>query len=633
MCGIAGKLNYRGGAGVDADLLQRMTRTLSHRGPDADGYYVQENVGLGHRRLSIIDLSTGDQPLANEDETVWVIFNGEIYNYQELRDRLTRRGHVFRTKSDTEVLVHLYEEHGPEGVEQLRGMFAYAIWDTRRRRLFVARDRVGIKPLYYCDDGRTLWFASELKAIVADSSVRREVNVAAIRRFLAFNYLPGEETLLQGIRKLLPGHYLVADASGVTTRRYWDLRFPERRSAISFDDSVHQLRDLLGATVRDHMIADVPVGILLSGGVDSSAIATLAVQATDKPVQTFTVGFDGAEVVDERPFARIVADKLGTDHYDISITAEDFWSFLPAYVWHMEDPVCEPPAVALYYVSKLARQHVKVLLSGEGGDEAFAGYPNYPNMLKLDRIRSTLGPLARPVGTMAARAGVWLVNERAHRYGNALGRPLADCYYSRTSGPTAFFQQQANEFFTPEFLNVSRSVAPAEEIARLLKPAENCGLLDQMLYIDTKTWLPDDLLVKADKMTMATSVELRVPLLDHVVMEFAASLPPDFKVGEGDTKRVLKATFGQLLPPEVLTRKKAGFPVPYGAWLRNGLKSQVKDILLSSRAASRGYFQKGEIRRLLQADSKSNRFGKEIFSLLVLELWHQAFLDDGGDHA
>jgi asparagine synthase (glutamine-hydrolysing) len=508
-------------------------------------------------------------------------------------------------------------------------MFAFAIWDAKRRRLFVARDRVGIKPLYYFDDGRALWFASELKAILADPSVRREVNVTAIRRFLAFNYLPGEETLFQGLCKLLPGHYLIAETSGVTTHQYWDLRFPESRPSMSFDRAVDQLHDLLRVTVRDHMIADVPVGVLLSGGVDSSAITSLAVQATDKQIKTFTVGFDGAEVVDERPFARMVAEKFGTDHYDISISEDDFWDFLPSYVWHMEDPVCEPPAVALYHVSKLARQHVKVLLSGEGGDEAFAGYPNYPHMLKLDRIRAALGPLARPVGGVAARAGAWLGNERAHRYGNALGRPLADCYYSRTSGPTGFFQQQANEFFTPEFLTTSQSLAPAREIADLLKPAANWGLLDQMLYVDTKTWLPDDLLVKADKMTMANSVELRVPLLDHVVMEFAASLPPHFKVGAGDTKRVLKATFAKLLPKEVLKRKKAGFPVPYGMWLRNGLKDRVGDILLSDRAASRGYFQKGEIQRLLQADSRSGRFGKAIFSLLVVELWHRAFVDGG----
>lgn len=629
MCGISGKFIYREEASIDAGLMQRMTRLLAHRGPDGDGHYVQGNVGLGHRRLSIIDLSTGAQPLTNEDETVWIVFNGEIYNFQELRERLVKRGHVFRTKSDTEVIVHLYEDEGAECVQQLRGMFAFAIWDTKRRRLIVARDRVGIKPLYYFDDGHSLWFASELKAILADPTVRREVNVTGIRKFLAFNYLPGEETLFQGIYKLLPGHYLVAEASGVTTRCYWDLRFPEKRPPMSFDEAVDQLRELLGATVRDHMIADVPVGVLLSGGVDSSAITSLAVQATDKQIKTFTVGFDGDQVVDERPFARMVAEKFGTDHYDISISEDDFWSFLSSYVWHMEDPVCEPPAVALYYVSKLARNHVKVLLSGEGGDEAFAGYPNYPNMLKLERIRAALGPLARPVGTVAARAGVWLGNERAHRYGNALGRPLADCYYSRTSGPTSFFQLRADEFFTPGFLTASRSLVPGRDIADLLKPAGKWGLLDQMLYVDSKTWLPDDLLVKADKITMANSVELRVPLLDHVMMEFAASLPPHFKVGKGDTKRVLKATFAKLLPEDVLKRKKAGFPVPYGMWLRNGLKGRVEDVLLSDRATARGYFEKCEINRLLQTDSRSGRFGKEIFSLLVVELWHQAFVDGG----
>jgi asparagine synthase (glutamine-hydrolysing) len=627
MCGIAGKLFFDPAARVERGDLEAMLRPIAHRGPDGQGIHLDGNVGLAHRRLSIIDLDMGAQPMANEDETVWIVFNGEIYNFQELRDGLISRGHVFRSKSDTEVIIHLYEEHGSECVHKLRGMFAFAIWDSKRHRLFLARDRVGIKPLYYYDDGRVLWFGSELKAILADPSVRREVNVAAIRKFLAFHYLPGEETLFEGVRKLLPGHYLIADASGITTHRYWDLRFPEQRSAMSFDDAVHQLGDLLGATVRDHMIADVPVGVLLSGGVDSSAVLSFAVQGTTKKVKTFTVGFDGGEVVDERPYARIVAQSFGTDHYDISITADDFWNFLPSYVRHMEDPVCEPPAVALYYVSKLARNHVKVLLSGEGGDEAFAGYPNYPNMLKLDRIRAALGPLARPVGGVAARAGLWLGNERAHRYGTALGRPLADCYYSRTSGPTAFFHEHAKEFFTPEFLTASGPIAPAREIADLLKPAEKWDLLDQMLYVDSKTWLPDDLLVKADKMTMANSVELRVPLLDHVVMEFAASLPPHFKVGGKHTKRVLKSTFAQVLPPEVLKRKKAGFPVPYGMWLRNGLKGRVEDILLSERAASRGYFRKGEVSRLLHADSRSGRLSKEIFSLLVVEWWHQAFVD------
>jgi asparagine synthase (glutamine-hydrolysing) len=627
MCGIAGKLLFDAAAPVTEQEIAAMMAPIIHRGPDGSGIYVGGHVGLGHRRLSIIDLSTGDQPMANEDETVWIVFNGEIYNFQELRDELLAKGHRFRSRSDTEVIIHLYEEFGPECVRRLRGMFAFAIWDAKRRRLFVARDRVGIKPLYYCQTEDALYFASELKSIIADPAVPREIHVPAIRQFLTFFFVPGEETLFRSVRKLLPGHYLVAERGKVTISQYWDLRFTKDRWSNSFEEVVEELYGLLGSTVRDHMIADVPVGVLLSGGVDSSAVSSLAVQATGKQIKTFTVGFDGTQVVDERPFARKVAEMFGTDHYDISISADDFWNFLPSYVWHMEDPVCEPPAVALYYVSKLARNHVKVLLSGEGGDEAFAGYPNYPNMLKLDRIRAALGPLARPVGSLAACAGMWLGNERAHRYGFALGRPLADCYFSRTSYPTAFFQRQANLFFTPEFLKATGSPTPAQQIAELLRPAEKWGLLDQMLYVDTKTWLPDDLLVKADKMTMANSMELRVPLLDHQVLEFAASLPPDFKVGKGDTKRVLKATFTKLLPEEVLTRKKAGFPVPYEGWLRNQLNRQVQDVLLSDRAISRGLFQKREISRLLQANSREGRYAKELFSLLTLELWHRQFVD------
>jgi asparagine synthase (glutamine-hydrolysing) len=506
-------------------------------------------------------------------------------------------------------------------------MFAFAIWDAKRRRLVLARDRVGIKPLYYFDDGCTLRFASEMKAILADLSVCREVNLAAIRKFLAFHYLPGEETLLHGIRKLLPGHYLVAEQARIATHKYWDLTFTQQRSFMSFDEAVEELHGLLGSTVRDHMIADVPVGVLLSGGVDSSAVLSFAVQGTDKKVKTFTVGFEGNQVVDERPYARMAAQKFGTDHYDISISAVDFWNFLPSYVWHMEEPVCEPPAVALYYVSKLARNHVKVLLSGEGGDEAFAGYPNYANMLRLERIRRVLGPLARPAGAAAQVAGGWFGIDRARRYGTALGRPLADYYFSRTSGPTAFFQEQAHRFLTPEFLKATESLAPAQQIAELLRPAENWNLLDQMLYVDTKTWLPDDLLVKADKMTMANSVELRVPLLDHVVLEFAASLPPDFKVCGSQTKRVLKAAFAKLLPEEILNRKKAGFPVPYEGWLRNSLKGQVEDILLSDRAASRGYFQRSEVSGLLEANARQGRYPKEVFSLLAVELWLRQFID------
>lgn len=627
MCGIAGKLVFDPMAQVAESDIHQMLAPLVHRGPDGNGIHLDRNVGLGHCRLSIIDLSGGGQPMANEDRTVWVVFNGEIYNFCELRDRLLARGHTFRSRSDTEVIVHLYEDFGTDCVNELRGMFAFALWDARGRRLFLARDRVGIKPLYYAQSSTGFRFASELKAVIADSGVDRALDPEAVRTFLSFNYLPGEATLFKSVRKLLPGHWLMVEDGRAMVRQYWDLRFTQERWHQSFEETVEELHSLLKTTVREHTIADVPVGVLLSGGVDSSAVLSFAVEGTDKQVSAFTVGFDGHRVVDERPYARMAAQRFGAEHHEITITESDFWDFLPAYVWHMEEPVCEPPAVALHYVSRLARGYVKVLLSGEGGDEGFAGYPNYPNMMQLERIRSRLGPMARPVGALAALAGRVAGDRRVERYGTALGRTLASQYFSRTSGPTAFFNRPAQTCFAPDFRAATARVSAPAYMKELTDVVGDGPLLNRMLYVDTKTWLPDDLLVKADKITMASSLELRVPLLDHKVLEFAASLPPEFKVRGRETKRVLKAAFGRTLPAEILHRKKAGFPVPYEAWLRAGLQSGVEDILLSERARSRGYFQAGEIGRLLYANARGGAYAKEVFSLLVLELWHRAFVD------
>lgn len=630
MCGIAGQILFDRQVRVSAEAIQRMLVPMKHRGPDGNGVHVSGNVGLGHLRLSIIDLGGGAQPMANEDQSVWITFNGEIYNYRELRREMQAKGHVFRTQSDTEVIVHLYEELGADCVRKLRGMFAFAIWDEKRQLMMLARDRVGIKPLHYRADSRSLSFASELKGIVADPEIKREIHHAALGRFLAFNYVPGSFTLIKGIHKLLPGHVLTVQAGVVTTRPYWDLEFTKTRWGQPFEEAVEELQALLKETVQDHMMADVPVGLLLSGGVDSSAILSLAAGASEQRIRTFTVGFDDPQVVDERPYARMAATQYGTEHHEISISEQGFWDFLPSYVKHMEEPVCEPPAVALYYVSKLAREHVKVLLSGEGGDEAFAGYPNYSNMLRLRSLGARLGMLAKPAAAVARVAGRVMRDRRVERYGFALGRPLGAHYYSRTSGPTAFFNRHARHFCTRDLLKSIDAAAPMTYVSRLLTAVKEQCHLDQMLYVDTKMWLPDDLLVKADKMTMANSVELRVPLLDHRILEFAASLPPVFKVRGRETKRILKAAFAKTLPEEVLKRKKAGFPVPYGQWLRHGLRNQVMDVILSERAVSRNYFQKRELQRLLETGSRSEGHSKEIFSLLVLELWHQQFLDNSG---
>lgn len=629
MCGIAGKVSIDGKQPVDAGLIDRMLGVITHRGPDGGGKYVSGPVGLGHRRLSIIDLSDcGAQPMSNEDGTIWIVFNGEIYNYPELREQLLKRGHVFRSTTDTEVIVHLYEEHEMECLQYLRGMFALAIWDANRQRLFVARDRVGIKPLYYSQTSEAFWFSSELKSILADSAVTREINQRGIRRFLSFYYPAGEETLFQSIKKLPPGHYLTLDHGKLQISQYWNLEFTKDRWGKSFEDCVEELHGLLKSTVKDHMIADVPVGILLSGGMDSTSVLNLALQGSQRQIRTFTIGFDGGQVVDERPYARLAAGHFGTSHHDLSIDCADFWKFLPDYVWHMEEPVCEPPAVALYYISRLARQHVKVLLSGEGGDEAFAGYSNYLNLLRLAKMRDVAGPLARPIGRASGALGSVLGEPRLLRYANALGVPFSSYYFSLTSGPTFYFNREARSLFTREFLGATDSKDATAFVASLATTVKSEPLLNQMLFVDTKTWLPDDLLIKADKMTMANSLELRVPLLDHKVLEFAASLPPQYKVQRNQTKRVLKAAFAKHLPMEILARKKAGFPVPYGGWLRNGLAEPVRDILLSRRADSRGYFERKQVEQLLQTDKTSGRFSKEVFSLLILELWHKVFIDN-----
>jgi len=634
MCGIVGKLNLDGRQPVEREIIARMLDVIPHRGPDGQGVELTGPVGLGHRRLSIIDLSScGTQPMANEDGTVWITFNGEIYNYPELRGQLIQRGHVFRSNTDTEVIIHLYEEHGVDCLSHLRGMFAFAIWDQRRQRLFLARDRVGIKPLYYSQSPDAFWFASELKSILTDPAVSREVNHTGLRQFLSFYYPAGEDTLLRSVKKLSPGHYILIEGGAVNITRYWDLHFNQGRWSQSFAEVVGELQVLLGATVREHMIADVPVGVLLSGGMDSSAVLNYAVQGSSQKIKTFTVGFDGDQVVDERPYARLAARHFGTEHYDMSISENDFWEFLPKYIWHMEEPVCEPPAVALYYVSKFAREKVKVLLSGEGGDEAFGGYPNYPNMLRLERFNSAMGPLARPIGALAAQAGRILGVARLHRYGAALGTPFSDGYFSRTSGPTFYFNREAKDLFTDSFLGETSSFSAAGFIRGVAGQVGEQPRLNQMLYIDTKTWLPDDLLIKADKITMANSLELRVPLLDHKILEFAASLPPRFKVNGKQTKLALKAAFAENLPPEILNRKKAGFPVPYGNWLRNGLAGKVYETLLSDRARARGYFRTAKVEQLLAANAGSGKFAKEVFSLLMVELWHRAFVDPAIDVA
>src|SRR5271155_2261293 len=439
-----------------------MADAIKHRGPDDEGYYCSGPVGLGFRRLSIIDLNTGHQPISNEDGTVWIVFNGEIYNYQELRRHLQTKGHTFKTLTDTEVIVHLYEEFGESCVEKLRGMFAFAIWDERQKVLFMARDRIGIKPLYYWLSDKSLVFGSEIKAILSDPEVTPEVVPEMIDRFLTFYYVPGEETLFRDVRKLAPGSYMVVKNGRVQIRQYWDLHFSPTPQ--SLESAEKKFLELLGESVALHMISDVPGGFLLSGGVDSTAMLGFAVGKTTYPLSSFTLGFDSPGLADERPYARLAADRYGSEHHEMTITSKDFADFLPKFAWHMEEPVCEPQAVALYYVSKLAKDFVKVLISGEGGDEAFAGYQTYRGVLWLERLKSALGPLTGPLSASFAAIDSVVGSHRLAKYGPLMNLDFEDYYYSRTATPFTYFNSHTSELYSKDFrshVNKDLSVMPA----------------------------------------------------------------------------------------------------------------------------------------------------------------------------
>jgi asparagine synthase (glutamine-hydrolysing) len=624
VCGICGKLNFDSSRNVSAGLLKSMADAIQHRGPDDEGYYRSGPLGFGFRRLSIIDLNTGHQPLCNEDGTVWIIFNGEIYNYQELRQDLQGRGHVFKTQTDTEVIVHLYEEFGEGCIEKLRGMFAFAIWDEKRKQLLLARDRVGIKPLYYWLSDKSLVFGSEVKALLADPEVRPELAPEMIDRFLTFLYVPGEETLLRNVHKLAPGSYLVAREGKTEIRTYWDLQFSPR--ARTEAQAKIELLELLEDSVRLHMISDVPVGFLLSGGIDSTAMLGFAVGKTKWPLSSYTLGFSAPGIIDERPYATLAAKRFGTEHHETTISSREFADFLPQFAWHMEEPVCEPQAVALYYVSRLAKNFVKVLISGEGGDEAFAGYQTFRGVLWLERLKSILGPLSRVAASGAAYFNRAADLERLHKYIPLFGRSFEDYYYGRTYAPAAYFNSEFRKLYSKDFAGFVDKGFSVSSARKYLHAGRAESVLNRMLYVDTKTSLPDDLLLKADKMTMANSIELRVPLLDHKILEFAASLPENLKVRGFTTKYIAKAALQSRVPHEILHRKKAGFPVPYEMWLRTELRGWLQDVLLDRETTARGYFNRNSIEDLIAENSRSGKYSKELLSLVVLELWHRSFL-------
>ena len=628
MCGICGKLYFDDHRHVESQLIEKMSKTISHRGPDGDGIYMSGQIGLGHRRLSIIDLDTGKQPLSNENDQMWITYNGEIYNYLELRENLIKRGHTFKTKTDTEVILHLFEELGEKCLEELRGMFAFAIWDNKKKTLFLARDRVGIKPLYYTLTKGALIFASEIKALLQDPSTDKSISSQGIYEFLSCTYTPSPETVFRNIKKLKPGHYIVVKNGKIVEVPYWDLMPYYSDDCNKGENAELLLLDLLKDTVERHMISDVPVGFLLSGGIDSTAMLYFYQEKLRTDIKTFTIGFESKEFEDERKYARLAAKRYGVEHYETTITSKQFIDFLPEYIWFMEEPIFEPPGVSLYYVTKMAREHVKVLLSGEGGDEAFAGYQTYRNIVWIERMKRALGPEKERIGKLLAKVNGFLNHKILNKYSPLLSIPFGNYYFSRASSPTSLFNSCFDRLCSTDFLTQIDLNSLKRLFFEYIHSNNSNTILKKMLYVDTKTWLPDRLLLKADKMTMANSLELRVPLLDHKVLEFSAGLLDKQKLNGIKTKYIFKKILKNRIPDEIIKRKKAGFSTPYVSWLQNN-KIFVTDILMDNRTTERGYFNKKAIQELLLNQWMSaGKYSEEIFNLLTLELWHRSFIDN-----
>lgn len=622
MCGICGILGER-----DEGLIRGMTRRMTHRGPDDEGYYLGDGISLGVRRLSIIDVGGGRQPITNEDGTLVVVFNGEIYNYRDLRPRLEKQGHRFRTDSDTEVLVHLYEEYGEAGVHLLRGMFTFALWDGPRRRLLVARDRLGIKPLYYADVGGKLLFGSEAKALLVHPAVPRDIDPEALNLYLTFQYVPGPRTVWRAIRKLPSGHLLVAEGGRIEVRRYWDVTIGEFERDIDLDDAAEEFHSHFAEAVRLHLVSDVPLGVLLSGGIDSSAVTALVHAAEFRPIQTFTVGFDLPGMHNELTEARMVARHFGTEHHEV-IVSPDAAALLPRLIWHLDEPVADAAALPTYLVCAFAKQHVTVVLTGEGGDELLGGYPRYAWFLVARRLQQLLPralrervllPLgaALPIGPLYRRRmenllGEWTDAERHVRWIANLGGDAK------------------RELLTPALEGVLDQRAAEAMVERYLNggPAGAAEIVHRLMMLDMKTWMVDDVLTKMDKMSMAASVEARVPFLDHQVVEFVTGLPSTVKVRNLGTKRLLKHVMRGQLPEATLRRRKHAFLVPVDAWLQGPLRGLVRDVLLDERVGRRGWFRPTRIRQMV-ANQEAGRgtSGQAVWNLLCLELWARIFLD------
>ena len=624
MCGIVGKVSLHDA--VDPLLIDRMCEVIEHRGPDSRGLFVERNVGLGVQRLAIIDLETGDQPIFNEDRSLVVVLNGEIYNYRELRDSLARGGHRFSSRSDTEVLVHLYEDHGDDFVRMLRGMFAFALWDVRRQRLLLARDRIGKKPLYFSFDGSHFWFASEAKAILQDPAVSRDVDYGAIDAFLQYQYVPNAYSAFTSLSKLPPAHTLVLDRSRLNQTRYWKLSYADQLHGPDEESCELIRRHLLEAT-RLRLRSDVPLGAFLSGGVDSSAVVAAMAQQTSGRVKTFTIGFPN-ERLDERGYAREVAQLFDTDHHELVVEPHVI-DVLPRLVWHYGEPFADQSAIPSFYLSEITRRDVTVALNGDGGDESFGGYRRYVGNDLASRLGILPGFAARLTEAMMSRIGTGNAQDsrraRLLRLSRALQLDPPDRY---STWVACLRSSERHALYEPDLARQLAVNDPEWVIRNAYETSDAPTLIERLLDVDTHSFLPDQLLVKMDIASMAHSLEVRSPMLDHVFMEMAASLPLSAKVSHGTGKRLLKDAVRQWIPGHILDRPKQGFTMPISDWLRNELRELPGTILLDSHSRKRGLFKRPAIERLITDHRRGvNDNSNKLWALIQLELWFRTYVD------
>jgi len=637
MCGIAGILEFGRDMRADAAALRAMCNIMAHRGPDDDGFYTDGPAGIGMRRLSIVDVAGGHQPISNEDGSLWIVFNGEIYNHLALREQLIARGHAYRTHSDTETIIHLYEEYGRDCVQHLRGMFAFAVWDRNKKTLFIARDRLGIKPLYYHLTPERLLFGSEIKVVLAHGTMRAEFNRSALPEYLAFGYLSDEQTFYSGIRKLMPGHTMEIGLDGQPQiRQYWDLDASSPHESRDEGYYVRSYRELLEGAVQSHLMSDVPLGMFLSGGLDSSAVAALMTKIRREPIETFSVGY-GEQSYSELPYARIVADHIKSQHREVIVSEQDFFGALPHLIWHEDEPIVWPSSVSLYFVAKLARERVTVVLTGEGSDETLAGYTRYAFTLKnaaLDRAYRSVVPSALRRGLRNSVAtssllGATLRRKLEHTLLAKDGESWASFYFDNFF--SAFGEAEQCGPVTKEF---AAEFAPSTAYKNVLGYWEQSSgeMLQRLLYTDIKTYLVE-LLMKQDNMSMAASIESRVPFLDHVLVEFATRIPREVQIKCLAGKTILKKAVEDILPHEIIYRPKLGFPTPWSGWLAGPRLEAIREMLLEPRSLDRGYFRREAIERLFNEHRAKHRDNYDrIWRLLNLELWHRVCLE-GEAHA